>query len=79
MLIGLAATLVGLLVATALRQKACVEAGGRWLVERRCEIAGGAEPGMVRSYALGALAGVLAALMLWRTFTFFAGRGRPRG
>ena len=80
--IGVAAALVALLVATWLRQDACLEAGGRWLAATRtCELANGAVgPGLSagRAYAVGAIVGVLAATVLWRTFTFFASRSTHR-
>lgn len=82
LLCGTAAALVALAVATYLRERACVEAGGRWLATRQCELAAagtpGGAPGGARAYALGALAGLLTLVVLWRTFTFFAMRASRR-
>jgi hypothetical protein len=78
---GVAAALVALYAAAWLSQDACLDAGGRWLAAARaCALpAGAAPPGApVRAYALGALAGVATAVVLWRTYTFFVARGGRR-
>jgi hypothetical protein len=73
-----AATLVALAVASLLRERACVDAGGRW-VARSCVLAAGPESSVARAYLLGAIVGVAALLFLWRTYTFFATRGARKG
>ena len=81
-LAGAAAMLLGLLTATWIRQDACLDAGGRWLAATRaCEWPAGAPAAdpTVRAYAIGALAGLAAAALLWRAFTFAASRGGRRG
>jgi hypothetical protein len=46
---------------------------------RRCAMPGGApEPSTWRSSLAGAAVGVVTLVVLWRTFTFFAARGRAR-
>jgi hypothetical protein len=78
---GTAGTLTALLVATWLRQDACVDAGGRWLAAARmCELPSGASMAMSagRAYAVGAVGGVLTAIVLWRVFTFAGRWGAPR-
>jgi hypothetical protein len=78
LLVGTAGTLTALLLATSLRQDACLDAGGRWLAAaRQCELPPGASMAMPshKAYAIGALAGMLAAIVLWRMFTF-ASRAR---
>lgn len=81
MLAGVAAALVALFASTWLRQDACLDAGGRWLdAARSCAMPAGASAGAAtaRAYALGALAGVVTAVVLWRTYTFFVARGGRR-
>ena len=81
LLAGIAGMLMALLTATRLRQDACLDAGGRWLAAARsCELPAGAASAMspLRGYTLGAVAGVLTAIVLWRMFTFFASRGVRR-
>ena len=81
LLIGTAGMLLALLTATSLLQDACLDAGGRWLADARtCELPAGAAMATspFRAYATGAVAGVLAAIMLWRIFTFAASRGVRR-
>ena len=87
MLTGLIATLGALLVAEVLRQRACTDAGGRWdTAARGCVLPSGVQPswlGGTGAYVVAAVGGVLLAVMLWRTYTFFAtgagGRRRPPG
>jgi hypothetical protein len=87
MLTGLIATLAALLVAQVLRQRACTGATGRWdAAARSCVLPSGATPswlGGTGAYVVAAVAGVLLAVMLWRTYTFFAtgggGRRQPPG
>lgn len=81
LLAGVAGTLVALLSATLLRARACREVGGSWVdAGRRCALpAGGVEPSTTTAYLLGALAGLAAMLVLWRTYTFFALRSRSAG
>ena len=81
LLVGVAAALVGLSVATWVRRDDCLDAGGRWLAgPRACELAGGAAATMPswRAYALGVVAGLLVAVVLWRTYTFFLVRAARR-
>ena len=75
--VGITATIVALVASTYLRQGACQDAGGQWIVpSETCALPPGiAEPSSVRSYLLGALIGLLAGTMLWRVYTF-ASRGR---
>ena len=76
LLIGTAGMLTALLVATWLRQDDCLDAGGRWTAARLCELPPGAATAMspFRAYAVGAVAGVLTVIVLWRMFTFAASR-----
>jgi hypothetical protein len=62
------------------RANACAGAGGEWMEGvRRCAMPGGApEPSTWRSSLAGAAVGVVTLVVLWRTFTFFAARGRAR-
>jgi len=81
LVIGIAATLMALTVATWRRQDACLDAGGRWLAATRtCEAAAGATgPGSdVRGYLVGAVAGALVGFVLWRAFGFFVARAARR-
>lgn len=79
-LVGVAAAVVALSVATWLLGDACLDAGGRWLAATRsCDAAAVDRAARVRAHAAGVVAGVLAATVLWRTFTFFGSRaGRRR-
>jgi hypothetical protein len=81
LLAGVAGTLVALLSATLLRARACRAAGGSWEdAARRCALAAGTpEPSTLVPYLLGALAGLVALVVLWRTYTFFALRGMRSG
>ncbi len=81
LLAGIAASLVGLMTASWLRQRACVGAGGDWLEGlRACALPGGLpEPSPWRSSLAGAAAAVVTLVVLWRTYTFFADRGRRPG
>lgn len=76
-IVAAAGTFVALTVTTWLRQDACVDAGGRWeAASRACAVpAGSPAPTSGLHYVLGGLAGLVAAFVLWRTFTFFARRG----
>ena len=79
LLVGIAGTLTALLTATWLRQDACLDAGGQWLAATRlCELPPGAATGIssLRAYVVGAIGGVLTAIVLWRVFTFAASRAR---
>lgn len=76
LLVGLAAMLVGLTVTSTVMRDACLDAGGRWLAQRRCDVANGQAPAPGRAYLLGGVAGLAAALVLWRIFTFYATRAR---
>lgn len=80
MLIGVIASLVGLLVATRVRGDRCLARGGTWDDARRtCRVAGGAAGETIAQVATGFLAGALVALvagfMLWRLYLFAIGRG----
>ena len=76
LLAGTAASLAALLVATWMRARSCVGAGGRWAdATRSCTLpAGVAETPMWRSSLVGAVVGIVTLLVLWRTYTFFADR-----
>jgi hypothetical protein len=77
MLIGIMAALLGLLATTWLREDACLDAGGRWLATRTCELPPGAEmPSSLRFYFIGVVVGLVTALLLWRTYTFITTRAR---
>ena len=76
LLVGLGAMLIGLSVATAVLRGACIDAGGRWLESRACEAATSPLPGPARAYLIGAAAGVAAAVVLWRVFSFYSTRAR---
>lgn len=75
--VGITAAIVALIAATYLRQDACLDAGGRWVVETEvCQLAPGvAPPGSAKAYGLGAVIGLLVGTMLWRMYTFAARRG----
>ena len=75
--VGITAAIVALVAATYLRQGACQDAGGQWIVPTEtCALPPGtAAPSPLRSYLLGAVIGLLAGGMLWRVYTF-ASRGR---
>ena len=75
LLAGAMAALVALGVASAIRRDDCLDAGGRWLAEGRCELAAGSPPGPVGAYVAGVLAGGLVLVFVWRVYTFFAARG----
>ena len=78
LLAGAMAAVVALAVATALRQDACLDAGGRWVARGGCEIDGGTLPGAGGAYMAGALAGLVVLVVAWRTYTFVATRtSRP--
>ena len=76
LLVGLGAVLIGLSAATAVLRDACLDAGGRWLESRTCEASTTPLPGPGRAYLIGAVAGVIAGIVLWRVFTFYATRAR---
>lgn len=81
LLSGIAGAFVALSVSLWLRQDACLDAGGRWVaIERACELpAGLASPtSPVRFYIVGAVAGLLVAVALVRTFSFIADRAATR-
>ena len=80
-IVGVAAAIVGMSVATWMRQDACHDAGGRWLaVERTCALAGGATATLPtwRAVAVALVAGALVATLTWRAYTFFLVRGARR-
>jgi hypothetical protein len=76
LLVGLAAALIGMSAATALLRDVCLDAGGRWLESRTCEAASRPLPGPGRAYLIGAGIGVVAGVVLWRVYTFYATRAR---
>lgn len=81
LLAGIAGAFVALSVASWSRQDACLGAGGRWLAtSRACDLPSGAAPlaSPLRFYILGAAVGVVVAVVLWRTFTYFARRAAAR-
>jgi hypothetical protein len=81
LLTGTIATLVALSVATLVRENACSDAGGRWAAASRtcADAAGAALPDAgARAYAMGALAGLVVGVLLWRTFTFLTTRAARR-
>lgn len=78
-LVGAMAMLTALLVATMIRQNRCAEAGGEWLAAtRQCQLpSGGGSPSSGWAWALGVLAGLAVAVVMWRTYAFFlAGAAR---
>jgi hypothetical protein len=78
LLAGAMAAVVGLAVAAALRQDACLDAGGRWLARGGCEIDGGTLPGAGGAYMAGALAGLVVLAVAWRAYTLVTTRAsRP--
>ena len=80
LLVGVATALVGLSVATWVRQDDCLDAGGRWnAAARACEPAAGAAAAPSwRAFAFGIAAGLVVAIVLWRTYTFFVLRAARR-
>lgn len=76
LLVGVAASIVGLSTARFLQQDACLDAGGRWLATARECVgpAGTIALSPARSYAIGAAAGLITLVVLWRTFAFFSQR-----
>jgi hypothetical protein len=83
LLIGVLASILGLLAATRLRARRCGSLGGTWDDARRsCSLpAGVAGDSMLQtlgSYALGAAIAVLVAFMLWRAYLAATGRGPRR-
>ena len=83
LLIGVIASLAGMLAATRIRTGRCAALGGRWSdVERACQVAAGA-PGesagqITSAYLLGLVIAVVVGFMLWRMFLFVTGRGPDR-
>lgn len=75
LLVGVAASLVALAVVARVHQAACAEAGGTWLATRRCVAHGAPLPAPARAYPLGVLAGVVTAVVLWRTYAYYRTRG----
>ena len=79
-IVGVSGAIVALIAATYLRQDACLDAGGRWVIATEtCQLEGGgamSQGSTVRAYLLGALVGLLAGTMLWRVYTLVASRGR---
>ena len=75
--VGVTASIVALVASTYLRQGACQDAGGQWVVSTEtCTLPlGVAVPSPIRAYLLGAVIGLLAGTMLWRVYTF-ASQGR---
>jgi len=76
LLVGLGAMLIGLSAATAVMRDACLDAGGRWLETRTCEAATTPLPAPGRAYLIGAVVGIVAGVVLWRIYTFYAARAR---
>ena len=77
--VGGIAAIVALITATWLRQDACLDAGGQWVVTTEtCNLAGAVMPrgAVIKPYVYGAGIGLLAGTMLWRMFSFFADRQR---
>lgn len=80
MLMGVAAALVALSVVTLLQARACAKAGGHWIpAARHCENPLRGTPSEWSAWLLGALAGALTLVVLWRTWTFFATRAARGG
>lgn len=80
-LVGIAGAYAALSVATWIRQDACLDAGGQWdVATRTCELLDttASRPSAVAAYVIGALAGLVLAVVLWRTFTFFTLRAKRR-
>jgi hypothetical protein len=81
LLAGMAGAFIALSVSVWLRQDACLDAGGRWIAAARaCDLPTGA-PSLsspARFYMVGAVAGVVVAAVLWRTYTFIAHRAAAR-
>jgi len=83
LLIGVLASILGLLAATRLRARRCDSLGGTWDDARRsCHlpagIAGETTLQTLGSYTLGAALAVLVAFMLWRAYLAVTGRGPGR-
>lgn len=80
MLMGVAAALVALTVVSLLQARACAAVEGRWIAAaRHCELPLRGAPSDRWAWLLGALAGALTLVVLWRTWTFFATRAARRG
>jgi hypothetical protein len=83
LLIGVLASLLGLLAATRLRARRCDSLGGAWDDARRsCRLPAGvvgeSTLQTLGAYALGAAIAVLVAFMLWRAYLAATGRGPNR-
>ena len=80
LLIGVLASLLGMLAATRIRARRCAALDGQWdEVARRCVLPPGT-PGETLSqsltaYLLGLVIAAMIAFMLWRIFLFATGRG----
>lgn len=79
LLAGVAASLAALLTSTTLRARACTSAGGQWAdAARTCTLPPGVQPPATWGSSLAAaIVGVMTLTLLWRTYSFFAGRRRP--
>jgi hypothetical protein len=82
LLIGVLASIVGLLAAVRIRSNRCSGMGGRWDdAKRLCVVpdgtAGESATQVMTSYLLGAVVALVAGFMLWRVMLFVTGRG-PR-
>ena len=83
LLMGVIASLAGMLGAMRIRARRCASLGGTWDdVERACRVAAGA-PGetagqITSAYLLGFVLAAVVAFMLWRMFLFVTGRGPDR-
>lgn len=80
MLIGVLASIAGLLAATRLRAGRCLERGGQWDDARRaCRVAAGVAPEttaqVASAYLVGLLVAVVAGFMLWRLYRLAIGEG----
>lgn len=78
MLIGILASIAGLLAATRLRADRCLDGGGQWDDARRaCRAAAVPETAgqLASAYAVGALVALVAGFMLWRLSRYAMGEG----
>lgn len=80
LLIGVLASILGMLAATRIRARRCAALDGQWdEVARRCVLpagtAGETLPQLLTAYLLGLVLAAIVAFMLWRVFLFATGRG----
>jgi hypothetical protein len=83
LLIGVLASIVGMLAAVRIRSNRCAGMGGTWNdAQRVCAVPGGngeTAIQVVTAYLLGVVVALVAGFMLWRVMLFVTGRGPRAG